>query len=72
MLMLARQRAKDLPVEFIEADVFAWQPPRRYDTVFFAFWLTPSWLSRQRRRSGLDLLTAAITGWSRSTTGRVS
>jgi hypothetical protein len=20
--------------------VFAWEPPRRYDTVFFAFWLT--------------------------------
>jgi hypothetical protein len=20
--------------------VFVWQPPRRYDTVFFAFWLT--------------------------------
>jgi SAM-dependent methyltransferase len=40
MLALARQRAKDLPVEFIQADVLTWQPPRRYDTVFFAFWLT--------------------------------
>jgi SAM-dependent methyltransferase len=40
MLAAARQRAKDLPVEFLQADVFAWQPPRRYDTVFFAFWLT--------------------------------
>ena len=40
MLALARQRVRGLPVEFIEADVFAWQPPRRYDTVFFAFWLT--------------------------------
>jgi hypothetical protein len=29
-----------LPVEFIQADVFGWRPPRRYDTVFFAFWLT--------------------------------
>jgi demethylmenaquinone methyltransferase/2-methoxy-6-polyprenyl-1,4-benzoquinol methylase len=27
-------------VEFVEADVFGWQPPRRYDTVFFGFWLT--------------------------------
>ena len=27
-------------MEFIEADLFAWQPPRRFDTVFFAFWLT--------------------------------
>jgi SAM-dependent methyltransferase len=40
MLALARQRVGNLPVEFIEADVFAWQPPRRYDTAFFAFWLT--------------------------------
>jgi SAM-dependent methyltransferase len=40
MLALARQRVADLPVELIEADVFAWEPPRRYDTVFFAFWLT--------------------------------
>jgi SAM-dependent methyltransferase len=40
VLALARQRVRRLPVEFIQADVFAWQPPRRYDTVFFAFWLT--------------------------------
>jgi SAM-dependent methyltransferase len=40
VLALARQRARGLPVEFIQADVFAWQPPRRFDTVFFAFWLT--------------------------------
>lgn len=40
MLALARHRVGDLPVEFVEADVFAWQPPRRFDTVFFAFWLT--------------------------------
>ena len=39
-LALARQRVRGSPVEFIQADVFAWQPPRRYDTVFFAFWLT--------------------------------
>ncbi|HEX6677373.1 MAG TPA: class I SAM-dependent methyltransferase [Actinomycetes bacterium] len=40
VLALARRRVRGLPVEFIEADVFAWQPPRRFDTVFFAFWLT--------------------------------
>ena len=40
VLALARQRVRGLPVDFIQADVFAWQPPRRYDTVFFAFWLT--------------------------------
>ena len=46
MLALARQRVGNLPVEFVEADVFAWQPPRRYDTVFFAFWLTHVPLAR--------------------------
>jgi ubiquinone/menaquinone biosynthesis C-methylase UbiE len=40
MLALARQRVRDRSVEFVVADVFGWQPPRRYDTVFFAFWLT--------------------------------
>ena len=40
VLALARQRVRDLPVELIQADVFGWRPPRRYHTVFFAFWLT--------------------------------
>jgi demethylmenaquinone methyltransferase/2-methoxy-6-polyprenyl-1,4-benzoquinol methylase len=40
VLALARRRVRGLPVEFIQADVLAWQPPRRFDTVFFAFWLT--------------------------------
>jgi SAM-dependent methyltransferase len=40
VLALARQRVQGLPVEFIQADVFGWQPSRRFDTVFFGFWLT--------------------------------
>jgi SAM-dependent methyltransferase len=40
VLELARRRVGGLPVDLVQADVFAWQPPRRYDTVFFAFWLT--------------------------------
>ena len=40
MLALARQRVGHQPVEFVEADVLSWDPWRRYDTVFFAFWLT--------------------------------
>jgi len=27
-------------VTFLEANLFAWHPPRRYDTVFFAYWLS--------------------------------
>ena len=27
-------------VRFVLADIFSWQPDRRYDTVFFGFWLS--------------------------------
>ncbi|MFI6935435.1 class I SAM-dependent methyltransferase [Streptomyces sp. NPDC050287] len=40
MLALARARTHSPAVQFVEADLFEWQPPRRYDTVFFAFWLS--------------------------------
>jgi demethylmenaquinone methyltransferase/2-methoxy-6-polyprenyl-1,4-benzoquinol methylase len=30
----------DAAVEYIEADLFAWQPARRYDFVFMSFWLS--------------------------------
>ncbi|MBC6468910.1 class I SAM-dependent methyltransferase [Actinomadura alba] len=40
VLALARARTASFSVQFIQADVFEWQPPRRYDTVFFAFWLS--------------------------------
>jgi len=40
--MLARAKARtDLAaVRFIEADLFSWRPDRRYDAVFFGFWLS--------------------------------
>jgi demethylmenaquinone methyltransferase/2-methoxy-6-polyprenyl-1,4-benzoquinol methylase len=43
MLAIARDRtasASGGTVEFVRADLFAWTPPRRYDTVFFGFWLS--------------------------------
>lgn len=42
MLAIARDRTRAVPgtVEFVEADLFEWRPPRRFDTVFFAFWLS--------------------------------
>jgi len=40
MVELARQRLRGQGVEFVCADVFTWTPPRRFDTVFFAFWLS--------------------------------
>lgn len=40
VLALARARTASPSVRFVEADLFTWRPPRRYDTVFFAFWLS--------------------------------
>ncbi|MFI6289052.1 class I SAM-dependent methyltransferase [Streptomyces sp. NPDC051018] len=40
VLALARARTASPSVRFIQADLFTWRPPRRYDTVFFAFWLS--------------------------------
>ncbi|HVQ95565.1 MAG TPA: class I SAM-dependent methyltransferase [Mycobacteriales bacterium] len=40
VLAIARARTASAGVRFIQADVFSWRPPRRYDTVFFAFWLS--------------------------------
>lgn len=40
MLTRARARVGTAPVRFIEADLFSWRPDRRYDTVFFGFWLS--------------------------------
>lgn len=39
-LAIARKRVRSPTVQFTCADVFAWRPLRRYDTVFFAFWLS--------------------------------
>lgn len=39
-LDIARARVSSPNVRFVQADLFTWKPPRRYDTVFFAFWLS--------------------------------
>jgi hypothetical protein len=40
MLRINRQRVDRTDVTYIVADVFTWRPGRRYDTVFFSFWLS--------------------------------
>ncbi|MGW3105679.1 class I SAM-dependent methyltransferase [Streptomyces sp. NPDC001100] len=37
---VARARVPFPNVRFLQADLFTWRPSRRYDTVFFAFWLS--------------------------------
>jgi demethylmenaquinone methyltransferase/2-methoxy-6-polyprenyl-1,4-benzoquinol methylase len=40
MLRLASATVPSHSVRFIEADLFRWRPDRRYDVVFFGFWLS--------------------------------
>jgi SAM-dependent methyltransferase len=40
MLAIAAGRHGSERVRFIEADIFGWRPDRRYDVVFFGFWLS--------------------------------
>jgi SAM-dependent methyltransferase len=40
MLARARARLSGTPVRFIQADLFSWRPDRRYDAVFFGFWIS--------------------------------
>jgi SAM-dependent methyltransferase len=41
MLALAASRVPGgAPVRFIQADLFTWEPDRRYDVVFMGFWLS--------------------------------
>lgn len=40
MVALARQRVTHAGVTFVVADVLDWVPAQRFDTVFFAFWVS--------------------------------
>lgn len=40
MLAIASARHGSARVRFVEADIFGWEPDRRYDVVFFGFWLS--------------------------------
>jgi SAM-dependent methyltransferase len=40
VLELNRRRTRSKRVKYIQADLFNWQPDRKYDTVFFSFWLS--------------------------------
>lgn len=37
---IARERVGEGPVEYVQADVFAWEPSCAYDVCFFGFWLS--------------------------------
>jgi demethylmenaquinone methyltransferase/2-methoxy-6-polyprenyl-1,4-benzoquinol methylase len=39
-LALNRERVGRADVDYVVADLFEWEPARRYDVVFFSFWLS--------------------------------
>jgi SAM-dependent methyltransferase len=52
MLAIASSRVHDERVRFVRADLFAWRPDRRFDVVFFGFWIShvpPSGSNRSGR-----------------------
>jgi ubiquinone/menaquinone biosynthesis C-methylase UbiE len=40
MLALCRARVGEERVEYVQADLFEWEPERTYDVCFFGFWLS--------------------------------
>jgi demethylmenaquinone methyltransferase/2-methoxy-6-polyprenyl-1,4-benzoquinol methylase len=40
MIELNRARTQGSHVEYLQADLFSWQPPQGFDLVFFSFWLS--------------------------------
>jgi demethylmenaquinone methyltransferase/2-methoxy-6-polyprenyl-1,4-benzoquinol methylase len=40
MLERNRREVGDPAITYIQADLFSWEPPRRFDMVFFGFWLS--------------------------------
>jgi demethylmenaquinone methyltransferase/2-methoxy-6-polyprenyl-1,4-benzoquinol methylase len=40
VLAINAERVKHPRIERVLANIFEWQPPRRYDVVFFSFWLS--------------------------------
>lgn len=58
VLTLNRERLAGANVRYIQADLFAWQPDRRYDVVFFSFWL--SHVPPDRFESFWEMVHAAL------------
>jgi demethylmenaquinone methyltransferase/2-methoxy-6-polyprenyl-1,4-benzoquinol methylase len=40
VIEINRARVAADSVEYVQADLFAWRPARRYDAIFFSFWLS--------------------------------
>jgi demethylmenaquinone methyltransferase/2-methoxy-6-polyprenyl-1,4-benzoquinol methylase len=58
MLARAKARVGAARVSFLQADLFSWRPDRRYDVVFFGFWL--SHVPRDRFEAFWSLVDACL------------
>jgi demethylmenaquinone methyltransferase/2-methoxy-6-polyprenyl-1,4-benzoquinol methylase len=58
MLEINRRRVPGDGIHRIQSDIFSWRPDRRYDLVFFSFWL--SHVPRDRFIEFWDLVAAAL------------
>lgn len=58
MLAINRARNASPAVRYVQADLFAWRPDRRYHTVFFGFWL--SHVPTERFETFWSLVGAAL------------
>jgi SAM-dependent methyltransferase len=58
VLAINRERVRSANVEYVEADIFSWKPPRRFDVVFFSFWL--SHVPPERFDAFWDSVSAAL------------
>ncbi len=59
MLTIASARVAKSRVRFVRADLFKWEPDRRYDVVFFGFWL--SHVPLERFTSFWNLVAECLT-----------
>jgi ubiquinone/menaquinone biosynthesis C-methylase UbiE len=59
VLEINRTRTARADVEYVVADLFAWVPERRYDVVFFSFWL--SHVPRQRSAAFWSMVRSCLS-----------
>jgi demethylmenaquinone methyltransferase/2-methoxy-6-polyprenyl-1,4-benzoquinol methylase len=58
VIAINRGRVAADNVDYVEADLFSWRPERRYDAVFFSFWL--SHVPAERFAAFWDTVAAAL------------
>jgi len=58
MIAINQNKVRNTKVQYIEADLFQWQPDKQYDGVFFGFWL--SHVPTDRLKSFLQMVASAL------------